>query len=111
MTIQVTADSMLDLVHQLGRSPNNTWNISISFRENFDFHLSTKIALPGCIVDATRLEGEEVPLKFEDAKSAVKYLGMLLERRDLQVEQERTNRENRRNSLKYSSISSSDGAD
>ena len=80
MTITVVANDIHDARQKLAMSGLN-WPIKIRFRRDRSYEWRDTMAdLPGCIVDATEITGEEVQMCFKTEREALRYIAKLLKR-------------------------------
>lgn len=91
MSITATANDIHELRYKVGARAVEG-NIVIRFRGG-DYG---RIPQSGCIVDATRVEGQEVPRKFETAGEAMRYIAGILKWHDAWVRKEKKRQEQER---------------
>ena len=82
MSVTVTASTVHDAIHELG-GHRRVGAIIIEWRKGpYDVSSYLDNHAPGCIVDATAINGEEVKRAFPTSRAAVRYIASLLKKHD-----------------------------
>ena len=102
MAITVQAENVRDALDKLESSRRTHYPIQIRWRkgEPYDYH---DTMLPGCIVNAVGMPGQEVERSFKSAAEAMRYIKGLLklvEDRAKEQKAERQKREREKKSTK-----------
>lgn len=91
MTVNVTAENVNDAANQLGLQ-GRRHGINIFWRKGpqYDYMPQHEV---GCIVDATDIQGEEVPRCFASTADALRYIAALLKKHDDYARKQKLERE------------------
>lgn len=95
MSITITANDVHDAANKLDLR-HAPCDIRISWRRSDEMSDYGRIPMPGCIVDATSIPGEEVKRSFKTYGDAVRYIAAMLKKHDVRVKEFRAEEEKKR---------------